>query len=138
MKGFDIIEGERCSLADDSEAIFGEIVHNDSGNKMIGAVADNFDKILSLAGDLVSIQKMKVQSEIMISEMRAAKEQLLAEAEVYVRKKDVDTRSVVARMDLIREMMKDFYEHSPQGLTSEDFRKIITEIIDKIGKIENG
>ena len=138
MKGFDIIEGERCSLADDSEAIFGEIVHNDSGNKMIGAVADNFDKILSLAGDLVSIQKMKVQSEIMISEMRAAKEQLLAEAEVYVRKKDVDTRSVVARMDLIREMMKDFYEHSPQGLTSEDFRKIITEIIDKMGKIENG
>ena len=138
MKGFDIVEGERCSPAADAESVFGEIVHNDSGNKMIGAVADNFDKILSLAGDLVSIQKMKVQSEIMISEMRAAKEQLLAEAEVYVRKKDVDTRSVVARMDLIREMMKDFYEHSPQGLTSEDFRKIITEIIDKMGKIENG
>ena len=41
-------------------------------------------------------------------------------------------------MNVIRLMMQDFYQQSNQQITSEDFRQIITSIVDQMGRINNG
>ena len=101
------------------------------------AAAQNFGKILELAGGLVEIKKMKVASEAVLAKMEADRKQLLAEAEAYVEKKNADTKSVVERMNVIRLMMQDFYQQSNQKITGEDFRLIITSIVDQMGRMNN-
>ena len=101
------------------------------------AAAQNFDKILSLAGDIVEIKKIKEVSKAALAKMEADRKQLLAEAEAYVEKKNADTKSVVERMNVIRLMMQDFYQQSNQQITGEDFRQIITSIVDQMGRIDN-
>ncbi len=141
MEGFEVVKGRRGSIQSvEPQNVNAEVVqqkYSQGGEHLMNAVADNFDTILNLASDIVSIQKMKVQSDITIAHMREAREQLLAESQAYVQKKDADTRSVVERMEVIRSMMNDFYQHSSR-LTSEDFCKIITEVVNQMGKMENG
>ena len=141
MEGFEVVKGRRGSIQSvEPQNVNAEVVqqkYSQGSEHLMNAVADNFDTILNLASDIVSIQKMKVQSDITIAHMREAREQLLAESQAYVQKKDADTRSIVERMEVIRSMMNDFYQHSSQ-LTSEDFCKIITEVVNQMGKMENG
>lgn len=101
------------------------------------AAAQNFGKILELAGGLVEIKKMKVASEAVLAKMEADRKQLLAEAEAYVLKKNADTNSVIERMNLIRMMMQDFYQQSNQQITGEEFKQIITSIVDQMGRMDN-
>lgn len=101
------------------------------------AAAQNFGKILELAGSMIEIKKMKVASDAYLAKMEEDRKQLLAEAEAYVEKKDADTRSIVERMNVIRLMMQDFYQQSNQQITSEDFRQIITSIVDQMGRMNN-
>ena len=63
---------------------------------------------------------------------------LLAEAEAYAIRKNADTNDVVQKMAIIRGMMQDFYAQSNQQISGEDFRIIITEIVEQMGKVENG
>lgn len=102
------------------------------------AAVQNFGKILDLAGSIIEIKKMKVVSDALLAKMEADRKQLLAEAEAYVVKKDANTRSVVERMNVIRHMMQDFYQQSNQHISSEDFRQIITSLVEQMGKVENG
>ena len=81
---------------------------------------------------------MEVASNAILAKMDKDRQQLLAEAEAYVLKKNADTNSVVERMNLIRLMMQDFYQQSNQQITSEDFKTIITSIVEQMGKIKNG
>ncbi len=101
------------------------------------AAAQNFTRILDLAGSVVEIKKMKVASDAVLAKMEADRKLLLAEAEAYVDKKNADTKSVVERMNVIRMMMQDFYQQSNQQISSEDFRQIITSIVDQMGRINN-
>ena len=101
------------------------------------AAAQNFGKILELAGGLVEIKKVKVASEAVLAKMEADRKQLLAEAEAYVLKKNADTNSVIERMNLIRMMMQDFYQQSNQQITGEEFKQIITSIVDQMGRMNN-
>lgn len=101
------------------------------------AAAQNFGKILELAGGLVEIKKMKVASEAVLAKMEADRKQLLAEAEAYVLKKNADTNSVIERMNLIRMMMQDFYQQSNQQITGEEFKQIMTSIVDQMGRMNN-
>ncbi len=101
------------------------------------AAAQNFGKILELAGGLVEIKKMKVASEAVLAKMEEDRKQLLAEAEAYVLKKNADTKSVIEPMNIIRMMMQDFYQQSNRQITSEDFKQIITSIVDQMARIKN-
>lgn len=101
------------------------------------AAAQNFGKILELAEGLVEIKKMKVASEAVLAKMEADRKQLLAEAEAYVLKKNADTNSVIERMNLIRMMMQDFYQQSNQQITGEEFKQIMTSIVDQMGRMNN-
>ncbi len=106
------------------------------GNGIGGAVADNFDKIVDLAADVVQIQKMKVQSEAVLKKMAEDRKALVAEAEAYALKRNADTKSVVDRMNIVRLMLRDFYDANSGNISSEDFRIIITETINQMGKMQ--
>ncbi len=109
-----------------------------SGDKLVSAAAENFPRILDLVGEGISIRKMKAQSEVAIREMEEKRKTLLAEAECYAQKKNADTKSVVDRMNVVRQMMNDFYQNcGNQQLTSEDFSKVITEIVNQMGKVDH-
>lgn len=108
------------------------------GDKMTDAICNNFGRILDLAGDIASIQKMKTQSESICRQMAEARKNILAEAEAYAQKRKADTSSVVERMNVIRQFMNDFYLHNDGQMTGEDFCKIITEVVNQMGRVENG
>ena len=102
------------------------------------AAAENFGKILELAGSIVEIKKMKVASDAILRKMEEDRKMLLAEAEAYVEKKNADTRSIVDRMNVIRQMMQDFYNQSNVNISGEEFRQTITCILDHFERTENG
>lgn len=109
-----------------------------AGGRLVNAAADNFPRILDLVGDIVSIQKMKVQSQIDVREIEEKRKTLLAEADAYVQKKNADTRSFVERINAVRLLMNDFYQNcGNQQLTSEDFCKVITEIVNQMDKADS-
>ena len=145
MKGLDLVETNKNESVDTTVNNPVEITNpqNDgtptkTPQTMTEAAAQNFGKILDLAGSIIEIKKMKVVSDALLAKMEADRKQLLAEAEAYVVKKDADTRSVVERMNVIRHMMQDFYQQSNQHISSEDFRQIITSLVEQMGKVENG
>ena len=104
----------------------------------LDVVSEGFDNIMKLATEITEIKKMKTQGELILQKMDKDRELLLTEAQAYAEKKNADTKSVVDRMNVIRGMMQDFYEQSNQQITGEDFRVIITEIVNQMGRVENG
>lgn len=104
----------------------------------LDVVSEGFDNIMKLATEITEIKKMKTQGELILQKMDKDRELLMTEAQAYAEKKNADTKSVVDRMNVIRGMMQDFYAQSNQQITGEDFRVIITEIVNQMGRIENG
>lgn len=104
----------------------------------LDVVSEGFDNIMKLATEITEIKKMKTQGELILQKMDKDRELLMTEAQVYAEKKNADTKSVVDRMNVIRGMMQDFYAQSNQQITGEDFRVIITEIVNQMGRVENG
>ena len=104
----------------------------------LDVVSEGFDNIMKLATEITEIKKMKTQGELILQKMDKDRELLMTEAQVYAEKKNADTKSVVDRRNVIRGMMQDFYAQSNQQITGEDFRVIITEIVNQMGRVENG
>ena len=106
-------------------------------NSRIGdVIADNFGKILDLASNIVEIEKMKVQSEAVLKQMEESRKNLLAEAEAYATKKNADTDEIIHKMQVVREMMRDFYQYNNNAnLSGEDFSRIINSIVSEMGRL---
>jgi len=102
---------------------------------LAGAVTENFDQIINLASQITEIRKLKTMGNIQIKQLQENRKYLLAEAEAYAQKKNADTNDVVQKMNLVRLMMNDFYAQSNGSLSSEDFRIVITEIVNQMGKV---
>lgn len=109
---------------------------NTTSNKITDMLTDNFVNILNLANDIIEMKKMKVQSDAIISKIREERENLLAEAEAYAKRKNADTSSIIEKMKIIQSMIRDFYQFNNSSMTSEDFSKVITEIVTQMGRIE--
>lgn len=134
--GLNVVESKRRSVSNlDYNTVIIENKSNAS-DKLLNTVADNFGNILNLANDIVEIKKMSVQSEAIISKMKEDRATLVAEAEAYAKRKNADTTSVVEKMKVIQAMMKDFYQFNNSNMTSEDFSKVITEIVTQMGRID--
>jgi|GEM_PF-2607540 hypothetical protein len=104
--------------------------------RMSDAISDNFHHILDLASGIVEIEKIKVQSEAVLKHMEASRQQLLSEAEAYAKKKSADTESVVQKMQMVRDMMRDFYQYNNNAnLSGEDFSRIISSIVSEMGRL---
>lgn len=108
-----------------------------SQNSRVGdAIADNFGKILDLASNIAEIEKMKVQSAAVLRQMEESRKNLIVEAEAYATTKNADTDSVIRKMQIVRDMMRDFYENNNNAnLSGEDFSRIISSIISEIGRL---
>ena len=98
-------------------------------NKLSDALAENMGNIISLAKDIVDIQKMKTQSEAVLKKMEADRVMLLAEADAYVKRKNADTMQFVSKMQFARELLKDFYnQKNTSGVSAEEFSTLINAI----------
>lgn len=134
--GLKVVESKRRSVSNlDNNTV---IIDNESNasDRLLNSVADNFGNILNLANHIVEIKKMSVQSEAIIAKMKEERAILLAEAEAYAKRKNADTTSIVEKMKVIQAMMKDFYQFNNSNMTSEDFSKVITEIVTQMGRID--
>ena len=140
MNGFEIID-DQTSIVEQPKV---EITKPGQENQQVAqktkldVVSEGFDNIMKLATEITDIKKMKTQGELILQKMDKDRELLLTEAQAYAEKKNADTKSVVDRMNVIRGMMQDFYAQSNQQITGEDFRVIITEIVNQMGRVENG
>lgn len=140
MNGFEIID-DQASIVEQPKV---EITKPGQENQQVAqktkldVVSEGFDNIMKLATEITEIKKMKTQGELILQKMDKDRELLLTEAQAYAEKKNADTKSVVDRMNVIRGMMQDFYAQSNQQITGEDFRVIITEIVNQMGRVENG
>ena len=139
-KGLEIVESGRRMPAETTSTIsVGTSGKNPTnGSKVMDVVSNNFESIMNLAGSIVEIKKMKVISDACLAKMAEDRKTLLAEAQAYATKKEADTSSVVERMNIVRLMMQDFYAHSNGNLSGEDFRQIITEVVNQMGRVEDG
>ena len=140
MEGFKIVEsGSRtpAKTIGDSPTFIGNR-NITKGDKAMDMLSNNFENILNLAGSIVEIKKMKVASEAYLKKMAEDRKRIVDEAQAYVLKKRADTNSVVDRMNVIRSMMQDFYAHSQGNLSGDDFCKIITEVVNQMGRVEDG
>ena len=140
MNGFEIID-DQTSIVEQPKV---EITKPGQENQQVAqktkldVVSEGFDNIMKLATEIREIKKMKTQGELILQKMDKDRELLLTEAQAYAEKKNADTKSVVDRMNVIRGMMQDFYAQSNQQITGEYFRVIITEIVNQMGRVENG
>lgn len=131
IKDFEIVSGTRNKSVDKTseKTVIPEVLNS----RAVDVVADNFDKIVELASSIVEIKKMKVQSDAVIRQMEVTKETLLAEAEAYAIRVKSDTDKTVKKMEVVSNMMQQFYEHDKSNkLSGEEFSKIIIEVINKL------
>lgn len=140
MDGIEIIESSR-NLTEKTVSATPAVIQSQTptkGDKAMDMLSDNFENILNLAIDIVEIKKMKVASDACLAKMAEDRKRILDEAHAYAEKKRADTSSVVERMKVIQDMMKDFYAHSQGNLSGDDFCKIITEVVNQMGRVEDG
>lgn len=131
---FEVVPSRRATPTVKSDD--GPIIPASRGSRLEDAVADHFGQILDLAAGLVEMEKMKVHSDSVIREMEATRKTLLAQAEAYAKRINADTDAVVRRMQIVREMMRDFYQYNTNvNLTDEVFSKIISSIVSEMGRL---
>lgn len=111
-----------------------EVVPSENTKTIQNSIAENFDKILSLASDIIEIKKMKEQTEAISRKMEEYRKCLLTEAEAYISKKNADTDHMIRKMQVVREFMRDFYQYNHTNLSGDDFSRIITSIVNEMGK----
>lgn len=125
-KDFEIVESTRKNNIELKEQ-----------NEQLGnALADNMGSIIDIARNIVEIQKMRVQSEAILTKMEEDRKMLIASAEAYAMKKNADTKNIVDRMKIIQELLRDFYSYnqkSTTGLSGEEFTKIIADVLMNMG-----
>ena len=141
MKGFEIKEsGSRMpsTTTQTTPSTVQNTKELTKGEKAMDMLSNNFENILNLAGNIVEIRKMKVASEACLAKMAEDRKRIIDEAQAYAVKKRADTSSVVDKMNVIRSMMQDFYAHSQGNLSGDDFCKIITEVVNQMGRVEDG
>lgn len=140
MEGFEIIEsGSRMPSRSDTTNPATTNPHTPTkGEKAMDMLSDNFESIINLAGSIVEIKKMKVASDACLAKMAEDRKRIAEEAQAYAVRKRADTSSVVDRMNVIRMMMQDFYAHNSGNLSGDDFCKIITEVVNQMGRVEDG
>lgn len=134
-RDFEIVQSRRITPVVDQGEVTGRPSSQDN-SRIADAIADNFGQILDLASNIVEIEKMKVQSAAVLKQMEESRKNLIAEAEAYATKKNADTDSIIQKMQIVREMMRDFYQYNNNAnLSGEDFSRIISSIVSEMGRL---
>ena len=70
---------------------------------------------------------------LVLNQWEEKRKLLEVEADSYVKKLNAKTDSTVSKVEVIRRMMQDYYLYGKGQLSSEEFSKIIQDVIAKIG-----
>lgn len=101
-------------------------------SKQLGyAVANNLDKIIGIANDIVEIKRMQVQSDAVIAKLNAETERLRAEADNYVIMKGADTKNAVEKMDALRRMINDINASPKSNVPPEVLSELLRIVLEK-------
>lgn len=101
------------------------------GEHLGHAVADNLDRIIGIANNIVEIKKMQVQSDAVIKQINAETERLRVEADNYVKMKGADTKDAVDRIDALRRMINDINASPNNKVSSSDLNDLLRTILEK-------
>ena len=104
-------------------------------DKLAGAVADNFGRILDVACAISEIEKMKVQANVYVTQLREQRLMLEEETRAYVSKVEAETNRTVQKVEVIRCMMQDYYRFGQNKLSSSEFSKIISNVLEQMGEL---
>lgn len=104
-------------------------------DKLAGAVADNFGRILDVACAITEIEKMKVQANVYVTQLREQRLMLEEETRAYVTKIEAETDRTVQKVEVIRRMMQDYYRFGQDKLSSSEFSKIISNVLEQMGEL---
>ena len=104
--------------------------------EVINSIACNMGNIINLAQNMLELERMKVQSDAILEKMKQDIETMIAQAEAYAKRKNADTNSVVERMRIIQDMMRDFYQYNNSSMSGEEFSKVISDIITQMGRLD--
>ena len=105
--------------------------------KIVTAVANNFERVLGLASEILEINRIEVQTDAIVKILEEKRKMLNTEADVYVKKVNADTNAVVSKVEMIRILMQDYYKYGQDKICGEEFSKIITEVIHQMGDASN-
>ncbi len=90
------------------------------------AAADNFSRILDIASQYADIVKIREMNRAQLQEMREKRKLLESEAVSYVKKRNADTNSFVAKAEITRLMLEDYYKFDgAEKISFDDFIKIL-------------
>jgi len=118
---FDLIEFPEKSLDENPTS---------TDDRLNNALIDNMGNIIDLAKDIVSIQRMRVQSETLLEKMKEDRARLRDEAEAYVKTKNADTKQIIDKIQMARVLLNDFCnQKNISGVTAEEFSTIIKSVL---------
>ena len=133
-RDFEIVQSRRNIPTVDQGDI--TVLPSSKDNSRIGdAIADNFGQILDLASNIIEIEKMKVQSDAVLKQMEESRKALIDEATAYAMKTNAETDRVVKKLQIIRDMMRDFYQYNNTKISGEEFSRTISDIINNMEKL---
>ncbi len=103
-------------------------------DRLASAAAENFSRILDAADAIIEIEKMKVQADVYINELREKRLMLEAGTRDYVAKVEARTDQTVRKAEVIRLMMQDYYRFGQDRLSGAAFSEIISDVLDRMGE----
>lgn len=131
---FEIVPSTRTALSPEKPA-GGPAAVSPAVDKLAGAVADNFGRILDVACAITEIEKLKVQADVYVTQLREQRLMLAEETRAYVTKIEAETDRTVKKVDVVRRMMQDYYRFGQDKLDGSEFSKIISDVLDHMGEL---
>lgn len=98
-------------------------------DQIVGILADNAGRMLDLAMEIVDIKRMQLQTDAYVGILRERTRAMREEADAYVKRLGAETDSVVRKVEIIRNMMMDYYKEGNTNLSGEVFAEIMEVII---------
>ncbi len=95
------------------------------------AVAENFDRVLDCARIVVESKALLAQADAYSAKVDADCRKLAQETKAYVDKLEAESKSKLAKGDLIRHLLQDYYKSGQAPLSSQDFSAIVSQVIDR-------
>lgn len=133
MKGFEIKQ-KAPEEAVPVESVDAEVVAKDTqplskGDRIVNAMTENFSEILNIASEIVSIKKMRVDAKIYQAKIDSNIKLLKAKTDKYLAEYHAETERRMQEMNKYQLMLKDFYLYNNGQLRSDDFAKIMEQVI---------
>lgn len=121
-----------AEVVTDVQPVKGDVVKKqDDKPTLKDAVVSNFPKILDLASDILDIIGTKVKTSAEIAKMEQTRLNLIAETEKYVKEYEAETHRKLSKIDKVSLMLRDYNNCVNPKMTSADFTKVISDIIEK-------